>query len=162
MLFNLALELVIRNAGIDTSATLTNKSKQIVGYADDLNILGRPVPSIKEAFGNLETAAKDLGLTVNEHKTKFMLQSRKHRVNGQNITIGNYNFQGVNNFAYFGSNVSSDNDDTKEIRKRIDAANLNEAPVGRSCPADARNAGGKIVFLVSVGGKRPVGKPRAR
>ncbi|KAG8239415.1 hypothetical protein J437_LFUL012751 [Ladona fulva] len=124
MLFNLALEHVIRNSGIDTSATLTNKSKQIVGYADDLNILGRSVPSIKEAFGNLETGAKDLNLKVNEHKTKFLLQSRKHRVgNGQNITIGNYNFEGVNNFTYLGSNVSSDDDETKEIRKRIDAAN---------------------------------------
>ncbi|KAG8236466.1 hypothetical protein J437_LFUL015472 [Ladona fulva] len=119
MLFNLALAHVIRNSGIDTSATLTNKSKQIVGYADDLNILGRSVPSTKEAFGNWETAAKDLGLTVNEHKTKFMLQSRKHRVgNGQNITIGNYNFEGVNNFTYLDSNVSSDNDETKEMRKQ--------------------------------------------
>ncbi|KAG8232804.1 hypothetical protein J437_LFUL007958 [Ladona fulva] len=118
MLSNLSLEHVIRNAGIDTSATLTNKSKQIVRCADDLNILGRSVPSIKEAFGNLETAAKDLGLTVNEHKTKFMLQSRKHRVgNGQNITIGDYNL------TYLDSNVSSDNDETKEIRKRIDATN---------------------------------------
>ncbi|KAG8230360.1 hypothetical protein J437_LFUL010572 [Ladona fulva] len=52
MLFHLTLEHVIRNAGIDTSATLTNKSKQIVGYGDDLNILGRSVPSIKEALGN--------------------------------------------------------------------------------------------------------------
>ncbi|KAG8226780.1 hypothetical protein J437_LFUL002825 [Ladona fulva] len=52
-----------------------------------------------------------------------MLQCRKHRIsNGQNITIGNYNF-GVNNFTYLGSNVSSDNDEAKEIRKRIDAAN---------------------------------------
>ncbi|KAG8226613.1 hypothetical protein J437_LFUL007686 [Ladona fulva] len=117
MLFNLALH-VIRNAGIDTSTTLTNKSKQIVGYADNLNILGRSVLSIKEASGNLETTVKDLGLTVNEHKTKFMSQSRKHRVgNGQNITIGKYNFEGVINFTYLGSNVSSDNDETKEIRK---------------------------------------------
>ncbi|KAG8230361.1 hypothetical protein J437_LFUL010573 [Ladona fulva] len=53
-----------------------------------------------------------------------MQQCRKHRVgNGQNITIGNYNFEGVNNFTYLDSNVSSDNDETKEIRMRIDAAN---------------------------------------
>ncbi|KAG8235337.1 hypothetical protein J437_LFUL003621 [Ladona fulva] len=39
-----------------------------------------------------------------------------------NITIGNYNFEGVNNFNYLGSNISSDNDGTKEIRKRIGAA----------------------------------------
>ncbi|KAG8229814.1 hypothetical protein J437_LFUL008182, partial [Ladona fulva] len=74
------------------------------GCADDLNILGRSVPSIKEDIGNLETAAKVLGLTVNEHKTKFMLQS-------------------VYNFTSLGSNVSSDNDETKKIRKRIYSAN---------------------------------------
>ncbi|KAG8237634.1 hypothetical protein J437_LFUL018801 [Ladona fulva] len=39
---------------------------------------------------------------------------------------------------------------------------LNEAPVGRTCSTDARNAGGKKVFFESMGGKRLVGKPRAR
>ncbi|KMQ89730.1 endonuclease-reverse transcriptase [Lasius niger] len=70
ILFNLALEYVIRKAQIDVGSTIMNKSVQLTGYADDIDILGRSVCSIKEAFLNLEEAAKEIGLKVNAEKTK--------------------------------------------------------------------------------------------
>lgn len=75
MLFNLALEHVIRKARIDMSSTIMNRSVQLVGYADDIDILGRSVNLIKEAFLNLEKKA-EVGLKVHAEKTKIMVQSR--------------------------------------------------------------------------------------
>lgn len=56
-----------------------NKSIQLVGYADDIDILGRSVSLIKEAFLNLKEKAEEVGLMVNAEKTKIMLQSRRQR-----------------------------------------------------------------------------------
>ncbi|XP_071639782.1 uncharacterized protein [Temnothorax longispinosus] len=105
MLFNLILE-------------------HVVGYADDLNILGRLVAAVREAFQDLEAAARDIGLRVNESKTKVMVQSKRRRDRmGQNITMADHNFKVVNDFAYLGSNVNSENDETREIQKRITVGN---------------------------------------
>lgn len=62
MLFNLVLEHVIRRARIDTSSIIMNKSVQLVGYANDIDILGRSVSAIKDAFFNLEEEAEEVGL----------------------------------------------------------------------------------------------------
>lgn len=123
-LFNLALEYAVRKTGVDVNATLMDRSAQIIEYADDLNILGRSVPAIREIFGNLEKAAKEIGLVVNEQKTKLMVQSKKRKNQiGQNITIGDYNFEVVDNFSYLGSNMTADNEEAQEILKRIATSN---------------------------------------
>lgn len=76
-LFNLALEKVIRGTSVDVNTTILQKSQQITGYADEIDILGRSIPAVKEAFGNLENAAKEVGLNVNENKTAATNQKAK-------------------------------------------------------------------------------------
>jgi hypothetical protein len=41
LLFNIALEKVVRDAGINTRGTMLYKSVQILAFADDINIIGR-------------------------------------------------------------------------------------------------------------------------
>jgi len=41
LLFNLALEKFVRNAGIQTSGTIFYKSVQLLAYADDIDIIAR-------------------------------------------------------------------------------------------------------------------------
>jgi sorting nexin-29 len=41
ILFNLALEKVVRDSEIETKGTTYNKSTQILAYADDIVIVGR-------------------------------------------------------------------------------------------------------------------------
>jgi hypothetical protein len=40
-LFNIALEYVIRQLSVQAKATIFYKSVQLIGYADDINIVGR-------------------------------------------------------------------------------------------------------------------------
>jgi hypothetical protein len=58
LLFNIALGKVVRDAGINTRGTTFYKSAQILAFADDIGIIGRTQKSMKEAFLNLEKAAK--------------------------------------------------------------------------------------------------------
>jgi hypothetical protein len=44
-----------------------------MAYADDAIITGRSLASVKEAFHLLEVASKEVGLVVNESKTKYMV-----------------------------------------------------------------------------------------
>ena len=61
--------------------------------------VGRNVRCVKKLYLALEKAAKQVGLRVNEAKTKYMIASKKRHTKhaiGQNISIGDKNFEVVN------------------------------------------------------------------
>ena len=53
-----------------------NGTHQILVYADDVNILGGSVDTVKKNAEALLAATKEIGLEVNAHKTKYMTVSR--------------------------------------------------------------------------------------
>jgi len=56
---------------------LVNFLVYIIGdHANDANILGRSVHTIKKNTGPLVIASKEIGLEVNADKTKYMVMSR--------------------------------------------------------------------------------------
>jgi len=71
LLFNITLQYVIRISGIQTRGTIFYKSVQLKAYADDIVIIGRSLASMKEGFQLLEEASKEVGLVINERKTKY-------------------------------------------------------------------------------------------
>jgi sorting nexin-29 len=77
ILFNLALEKMIRDSGIETKGTVYNKTIQILAYADDIVLVERNIGVLKEAIKNLSKAAKELGLTINLQKNKYMEVTKK-------------------------------------------------------------------------------------
>ena len=54
LLFNLALEKAMRDAGIDSSRTVFNRLVQVLGYTNDLDKIGRSLQAVTEAFLALE------------------------------------------------------------------------------------------------------------
>lgn len=61
------------------------------------------------------------GLEISEEKTKYLVVSKSLRTQhvGQNLTIGSYNFEGVQQFKYLGSTLTGENDATSEVKQRI-------------------------------------------
>jgi hypothetical protein len=86
LLFNFASEYAIRKVlgnqvGLEFSGT-----HQILVYADDVNLLGDSVNTIKENSETLLEVSRDIGLEINTEKTKYMIMSR-HPNSGQNQNI---------------------------------------------------------------------------
>jgi hypothetical protein len=52
-LFNIALEYEIRQLSAQTKSTIFYKSVQLIGYADDINIMGRTKRAISEVYSEL-------------------------------------------------------------------------------------------------------------
>ena len=75
-LFNICLEMIIRVANIDTTGTIYNKALQILGYADDFDIITRDIRSLDTAVDNIVDAADDVGLQLNISKTKYMFSTK--------------------------------------------------------------------------------------
>jgi sorting nexin-29 len=72
LLFNIALEKVITDSGIERRGIIFYKSVQVSAYADDLDIIGRSERDVKEAFIKLNNEAQQMGLNINKGKTKYM------------------------------------------------------------------------------------------
>ena len=105
---------------------ITNKSTQILGYADDIDVVGRTTSSVASVIRSLEKEAKSRGLRVNADKTKCMLSSRiqsHHESLGPIFSIIDYDFEVVKDLIYLGSEVTSDNNIDVEIKRRILLAN---------------------------------------
>jgi hypothetical protein len=58
----------------------------VLVYADDVNLLGDNINTIKRDTENLNDGSKEFGLEVNTNKTMYMLPSR-HQNAGQNHDI---------------------------------------------------------------------------
>jgi hypothetical protein len=79
---------------------------------------------MQEAFLNLERAAKQMHLEINQSKTKYMPVTKNECPNGPVlIEIGSYKFETVCSFTYLGSEVNCKNDIRNEMKTRILAAN---------------------------------------
>jgi hypothetical protein len=65
-------------------------------YADDVNILGGSLHSIKKNAEDLVIASKEISLEVNAEKTKYMVMSRNQNAgHNHNINIDNKSFKRV-------------------------------------------------------------------
>jgi hypothetical protein len=75
LLFNFALEYVIRGVQVNQDGLKLNGTYQLLAYVDDVNIFGGSVHTETENAEALIMASKEIGLEVNVDKTKYMVMS---------------------------------------------------------------------------------------
>jgi len=121
MLYNLALEKAVRDI-------LDLKQMEIIGpytlfaNADDVILLGESKYDVEESARKLIKSGFNMGLVINENKTKYMLMTRNATVKGNLCTEG-LTFEQVGNFKYLGVNINEKNNMYNEIWIRLNAAN---------------------------------------
>ncbi|CAG9130045.1 unnamed protein product [Plutella xylostella] len=121
MLFNLALEHVLRGVlELDFGLQLNGKHK-VVGYADDLAVLGKTAEEVRKAAKLLDTEAGKIGLRINRGKSEYLHMKRYKDKSGrrQDLHVGDVTYKGVSRFKYLGCTVTDTNTRDEEIDTRI-------------------------------------------
>ena len=74
---------------------------KLLVYADDINILGESVHTIKKNAVALVVVSRDIRLEVNADKTKYMVMSRdQNAMRSHNMKIDSSSFERVEELQY--------------------------------------------------------------
>jgi len=124
LLFNFALEYAIRRVQVNLNGLKLNGTHQLLAYADDVNMLGGSVHTVKENAEALVVATKDIGLEVNVDKTKYLIMSRDQNAGrSHSMKADNSCIERVEEFKYLGTTLTSKSSIHEEIRSRLKVGN---------------------------------------
>jgi len=101
-----------------------NGTHQLLAYADDVNILGGSMNTLKENAEALVAATREIGLEVSADKTKYMVMSRDQDAGRiQSVRIDNSTLERVEVFKYLGTTLTNQNSIAEEIEGRLRSGN---------------------------------------
>ena len=110
MLFNFTLEYTIRRVQVNQNGLKLNGTHQLLVYANDVNILGGSVQTVKENAEALIVASKETGLEVNADKTKYMVMFRDQNAGrSYNMKTDNSSFESVEELKYLATILTNQN-----------------------------------------------------
>jgi hypothetical protein len=106
LLLSFALEYTIRKAQENQVRLKLNGTRQLLAYADDVNLLGDNIDTIKKNTETLINVGKETGLEMDIEKTKYILLSWNQNI-GQNcgIKITDRSFENGSQFKYLGTTL---------------------------------------------------------
>ena len=106
MLFNFVLEYAIK-VQVNKDGLKLNGTHRLLAYADDVNILGESIHTLK----------RETGLEVSADKTKYTVMSRDQNAGRiHSVRIDNSTFERVEEFKYLGTTLTNQNSIPKEIK----------------------------------------------
>jgi len=101
-----------------------NGTHQLLAIADDVNILGGSIHTIKENAEAYVAATREIGLEVSADKTKYLFMSRDQNAGRiHSVRIDNSTFESVDEFKYLGTTLTNQNSIAEEIKSRLRSGN---------------------------------------
>ena len=88
-----------------------------MAYADDILITAVTKQSLMDTFQQLKNYSLEVGLTINDKKTKYLKCTRKD-IKRENININSSYIEQVKQYKYLGSITNDTNSIEEEVKKR--------------------------------------------
>jgi len=122
-LFNLYSETILRTLedrpeGIEVGGIKINNLR----YADDTVLLASSEAELQSLFDTVVTTSENLGLSINNKKTKCMVVSKLEVPPTCHLRHDKASIEQISSFNYLGALVTSDARCKREIRRRISIA----------------------------------------
>ena len=119
-----ALEYAITRFQVNQDGLHLNGTQQFLVYANNVNMLGGSVHTVKENAEALVVASKEIGLKVNADNTKYMVMSWDQNAGrSHNMKNDNRFFEMVEEFKYLGTIVTNQNSIQEEIKSILKSGN---------------------------------------
>jgi hypothetical protein len=117
-LFNIFLEHVLCEAleAYKGGALINGRLVSNLKFADDIDLMGTTDTDAQSILDAVHKSSEQYGLEINREKTKVMLTSRTKR--SVSLHIDQCELEQVTHFKYLGSEVTEDNDTTRDVRCR--------------------------------------------
>jgi len=124
LFFNFALQYAFRRVQVNQDGLKLNGTQKLLAYADDVNILGGSVHTVKENAEALVVASKETGLEVNADETKFIIISQVQNAGRSHcMKIDNSSIERVEEFKYLGTTLTNKSSIQEEIKSRLKVRN---------------------------------------
>jgi hypothetical protein len=110
------LEYAIKRVQVNQDGLKLNGKHQHLAYADDVNIMGGSVHTVKENVEALLVATKQIGLEINA--SKYMVMSRDRNAGrGCSVKIDNSSIERVEEFTYLEKTITDQNSIQEKLRE---------------------------------------------
>jgi len=115
-----ALESVVKEVLDDATGLSIGEGCQITlaAYADDIIMLGETEEGKIRSAEKLIRKGKEIGLQVNDQKTKYLIISRRQHIQ-DSLVVEYLTFERVSNFKYLGVDINQQANSHEEINRRI-------------------------------------------
>ena len=121
---NVSDRFPIRRVQVNQDGLKLNGTHQLLAYADDVNILGGSIHTLKENAEAFVAATREIGLKVSADETKYMVMSRDQNAGRiHSVRMDHSTFERVEEFKYLGATLTNQNSIAEEIKSRLRSGN---------------------------------------
>ncbi len=116
LLFNCALDKIFRNLNWETKGIKINRALlNNLKFADDVVLVAGCWDNLQGMLEELICQSRSARMEINMSKTKILTNTQQH----QKIKIKGHEIELVDSIIYLGQTISFQNQDTKEINRKI-------------------------------------------